>query len=71
VPVVVDLVSQVSEQQEKSQTGRGRLVVDEWMRVKGAPDILAVGDCAVIEDKPLPANAQVGGMIHDANAIMT
>jgi NADH dehydrogenase FAD-containing subunit len=38
---------------------RGRLVTDEWMRVKGAPSVLAIGDCCVIDERPLPANAQV------------
>ncbi|CAN0315688.1 unnamed protein product, partial [Hapterophycus canaliculatus] len=38
---------------------RGRLVTDDWLRVLGAPSVFALGDCAVISDKPLPQTAQV------------
>lgn len=59
LPLVLNLIEQLPEQVKRKDFGRGRLVTDEWMRVKGAPGVLAIGDCCVIKDKPLPANAQV------------
>jgi NADH dehydrogenase len=41
-------------------TNRGRLVVDEFMRVPGAPEIYACGDCAAVPDLTRPG--QVCGM---------
>ena len=41
-------------------TNRGRLVVDEFMTVPGAPDIYACGDCAAVPDLTRPG--QVCGM---------
>jgi NADH dehydrogenase len=41
-------------------TDRGRLVVDEFMAVPGAPDIYACGDCAAVPDLTRPG--QVCGM---------
>ena len=41
-------------------TNRGRLVVDEFMAVSGAPDIYACGDCAAVPDLTRPG--QVCGM---------
>jgi NADH:ubiquinone reductase (H+-translocating) len=41
-------------------TNRGRLVVDEFMSVPGAPDIFACGDCAAVPDLTRPG--QVCGM---------
>jgi NADH dehydrogenase len=41
-------------------TNRGRLVVDEFMSVPGAPDIYACGDCAAVPDLTYPG--QVCGM---------
>ena len=41
-------------------TNRGRLVVDEFMSVPGAPDIYACGDCAAVPDLTRPG--QVCGM---------
>jgi NADH:ubiquinone reductase (H+-translocating) len=35
-------------------TNRGRLVVDEFMAVPGAPDIYACGDCAAVPDLTRP-----------------
>jgi len=37
----------------------GRIVVDEFLKVKDAPDVYALGDCSSIESKALPATAQV------------
>jgi NADH:ubiquinone reductase (H+-translocating) len=42
------------------KTNRGRLVVDEFMAVPGAPDIYACGDCAAVPDLTRPG--QVCGM---------
>ena len=41
-------------------TNQGRLVVDEFMAVPGAPDIYACGDCAAVPDLTRPG--QVCGM---------
>jgi NADH dehydrogenase len=41
-------------------TNRGRLVVDEFMAVPGAPDIYACGDCAAVPDLTMPG--QICGM---------
>jgi NADH dehydrogenase len=41
-------------------TDRGRLVVDEFMSVPGAPDIYACGDCAAVPDLTRPG--QLCGM---------
>jgi NADH:ubiquinone reductase (H+-translocating) len=41
-------------------TNRGRLVVDEFMAVPGAPDVYACGDCAAVPDLTRPG--QVCGM---------
>ncbi|GAB5034123.1 nadh dehydrogenase [Nannochloropsis oceanica] len=58
LPLVLNLIKQSPEQEEKQGFGRGRLVTDEWMRVKGVDGVFSIGDCCVIDDKPLPANAQ-------------
>jgi NADH dehydrogenase len=42
------------------ETSRGRLVVDEFMKVPAAPDIYACGDCAAVPDLTRPG--QVTGM---------
>ncbi len=42
------------------KTSRGRLVVDEFMAVPGAPDIYACGDCAAVPDLTRPG--QICGM---------
>eukprot|EP00752_Nemacystus_decipiens_P007861 g7023.t1 len=59
LPLVLDLIEGVQEQKEKAAWGRGRLVTDDWLRVLGAPSVFALGDCSVVEDKPLPQTAQV------------
>lgn len=43
----------------KIATNRGRLVTDDWLRVLGAPSVFGLGDCAIVDDKPLPQTAQV------------
>ena len=42
------------------ETSRGRLVVDKFMSVPGAPDVYACGDCAAVPDLTRPG--QVCGM---------
>eukprot|EP00904_Undaria_pinnatifida_P011571 jgi/Undpi1/7544/HiC_scaffold_22.g10017.m1 len=59
LPLVLDLIKSIDEQKEKASWGRGRLVTDDWLRVLGAPSVFALGDCAVVDDKPLPQTAQV------------
>lgn len=34
-------------------------MIDRWLRVAGAKDVLALGDCTFVPDGPLPATAQV------------
>uniref|UniRef100_A0A7S0TNS3 NADH:ubiquinone reductase (non-electrogenic) n=3 Tax=Hemiselmis andersenii TaxID=464988 RepID=A0A7S0TNS3_HEMAN len=58
MPLVLDLVSRVDEQQ-KIPEARGRLTVDRWLRVAGAPGVFALGDCSFLADTPYPATAQV------------
>lgn len=38
---------------------RSRILIDEFFRVHGFDNIYAMGDCAVVESKPLPATSQV------------
>jgi NADH dehydrogenase FAD-containing subunit len=38
---------------------RGRLVVDDHLRLPGREDAFALGDCATVGEPPLPATAQV------------
>ena len=59
LPLVSSTIESIPEQSNLQKFGRGRLVTDSWCRVKGAPRVFAIGDCAVIYEKPLPANAQV------------
>jgi NADH:ubiquinone reductase (non-electrogenic) len=36
----------------------GRLLIDEYLKVDGAPHLYALGDCAVLNENPIPATAQ-------------
>ena len=62
VSVVSETVSALGEgaQSEAQAQARGRLAVDPWLRVLGAPrgEVYALGDCAC-GAPPLPATAQV------------
>jgi NADH:ubiquinone reductase (non-electrogenic) len=49
----------IPAQAEYAGRARGRLAVDAWMRVIGAPGMLAFGDCAHVASGDLPATAQV------------
>ena len=46
-------------QAQHADQARGRLAVDQWARVLGAPGVFAIGDCAHVVDSPYPATAQV------------
>ncbi|KAA8493970.1 putative NADH dehydrogenase [Porphyridium purpureum] len=54
-PLVSSLIARVPQQKD----AKGRLVIDEWQRVKGMNNTFAFGDCAVAEKRPLPATGQV------------
>lgn len=56
-PLVKNLISEIPEQ----ATARGRIITDDWLRVKGAETIFSLGDCSAMESGPLPATAQVAG----------
>jgi len=49
----------IEGQGEHAAQARGRLAVDPWLRVCGAPGVFAFGDCAHLVESPLPATAQV------------
>lgn len=59
----LDFIKQTAEgigaQTEHAPQARGRLAVDQWLRVIGAPGMFALGDCAHVIDSPYPATAQV------------
>ena len=59
----LDFVKEASEaipaQAQHAGDARGRLAVDRWTRVIGAPGMFAFGDCAHVVDNPYPATAQV------------
>jgi NADH:ubiquinone reductase (non-electrogenic) len=38
---------------------RGRIMVDDFLRLSGREDAFALGDCAAVGEPPLPATAQV------------
>lgn len=65
LPLILDTIENIPEQKrlvdagEVPPGGRGRLLVDGWLRVSGAQGVYAVGDCAVMRSQPLPATAQV------------
>mmetsp|Transcript_1830 Transcript_1830/g.3984 ORF Transcript_1830/g.3984 Transcript_1830/m.3984 type:complete len:560 (-) Transcript_1830:365-2044(-) len=59
LPLVLSAIDKFSEQKAAQSKARGRLVVDPWLRVKGADDIFAIGDCTLMDETPLPATAQV------------
>ena len=59
LPLVLDLTKKVPGQQEFQQTARGKLFTDQWLRVRGSPNIYAIGDCSFVEEAAYPATAQV------------
>lgn len=62
-PLVRDLVQRVPEQIPYSIKNPvvAKIAVDPWLRVIGAKDALAIGDCSVTTGRRLPATAQVAG----------
>lgn len=57
---------QVESQRSAQAKARGRIVTDSWLRMVGWADakdgssgVFSIGDCAMIEDRSLPATAQV------------
>jgi len=59
IPLVLDVVDKVPGQKEFQAKARGRVVTDNWLRVLGAEGVYSIGDCAMMQDSPLPATAQV------------
>ena len=61
LPITLQLIEALGKEQADEQGfARGRLAIDQWMRVAGGNgDILAFGDCTCITQGPLPATAQV------------
>jgi hypothetical protein len=61
-PIVSKLIARAAGGTADDATKRrGKLVVDGWMRVKGLKNVLALGDCTLMEEYPLPSTAQVAG----------
>jgi len=59
VPLVLEMIQKIPQQQEMQSKARGRLVTDSWLRVEGVEGIYSFGDCSYIDGDPLPATAQV------------
>ena len=59
IPLVLETIRAIDQQQALQSQARGRLVTDPWLRVLGAPGVFSIGDCAIIDGAPLPATAQV------------
>jgi hypothetical protein len=53
------LRSPLSQAEHNTHPFAKKLAVDPYMRVVGAEDIIAIGDCAKMVGSPLPATAQV------------
>jgi len=58
IPLTLDLVNKVDDLKDE-EMARGRITVDRWLRAKGTPGVIALGDCSFVKDAPLPATAQV------------
>ena len=60
-PLTERLVREAGDTQGRFQKPRGsrKLAVDPWLRVVGAEDLMALGDCSSLYGAPLPATAQV------------
>lgn len=61
LPITLQMVEALGKEQADGQDiARGRLAIDQWLRVAGGKgDILAFGDCTCITEGQLPATAQV------------
>lgn len=62
-PLVRDLVQRFPPQMPYSAKNPvvAKIAVDPWLRVIGARDALAIGDCSVMTGRRLPVTAQVAG----------
>ena len=58
-PLVLGTVNKIQEQKDLQSNARGRLVIDPWLRAKGASQVYGIGDCTYLEGSALPATAQV------------
>ena len=60
-PIVQAISAQIPEQ-AKTMEGRNpattKLSVDPFLRIEGAMDAIALGDCSRMSGRPLPATAQ-------------
>ena len=54
IPFVLDLVDTVEEQKVLQSKARGRIMTDSWLRVLGADGVYSIGDCATMDESPLP-----------------
>lgn len=61
-PITARIISRLTGMPvEEAIKKRGKIVVDPWLRVVGAKNVFALGDCAMLDDEPLPSTAQVAG----------
>lgn len=58
---IIDAVNAASSAAPPQPPPARKLAVDDWLRVRGASRVFALGDCALLTDGPLPATAQVAG----------
>ena len=58
-PLILGMTESIEGQKELQGQARGRLVVDSWLRARGAPGVFGIGDCTFIDGGALPATAQV------------
>jgi NADH:ubiquinone reductase (non-electrogenic) len=59
---VRDIVDQLPQQVELNAAAREpakKLAIDPYLRVVGAEDLIALGDCSKLLEDSLPATAQV------------
>lgn len=61
LPLTTELINLLGPQQEQEKAkARGRIAVDPWLRAYGGEGrIMALGDCAVDTETPLPPTGQV------------
>ncbi|PNW83287.1 hypothetical protein CHLRE_05g232200v5 [Chlamydomonas reinhardtii] len=64
-PLVTQIASQVAEQAAAAEAIKAppnaKLCVDSFLRVVGATDLMALGDCSLVLGNRLPSTAQVAG----------
>lgn len=61
-PLVQAISAQIPEQKatmEGRNSASTKLAVDPFLRIEGATDAIALGDCSRMSGRPLPATAQV------------